>query len=110
MEENRLNGIIDLHIHTAPDVRERKMNDIEIMEAAVKNGVRAVVIKSHVMPTVGRAEIVNLVKNEKYGDFSDFRMYGGVALNRFVGGINPWAVETIRQMTIENPGRMLGIQ
>ena len=94
MEENRLKGIVDLHIHTAPDVRQRKMNDLEIMEAAVERGVRAVVIKSHVMPTVGRAAIVNKVKEEKYGSTSDFQMYGGVALNRFVGGINPWAVET----------------
>lgn len=92
--ENRLEGIIDLHIHTAPDVRQRKMNDLEIMEAAVARKVRAVVIKSHVVPTVGRAEIVNRVKEEKYGDSSAFQMYGGVALNRFVGGINPWAVET----------------
>ena len=94
MEENRLKGIVDLHIHTAPDVRQRKMNDLEIMEAAVERGVRAVVIKSHVMPTVGRAAIVNKVKEEKYGSTSDFQMYGGVALNHFVGGINPWAVET----------------
>lgn len=94
MDENRLKGIIDLHIHTAPDVRQRKMNDLEIMEAAVARGVRAVVIKSHVMPTVARAAIVNQVKEEKYGNTSDFRMFGGVALNRFVGGINPWAVET----------------
>ncbi len=92
--ENRLEGIIDLHIHTAPDVRQRKMNDLEIMDAAVARKVRAVVIKSHVVPTVGRAEIVNRVKAERYGDSSDFQMYGGVSLNRFVGGINPWAVET----------------
>lgn len=98
MVENRLEGVIDLHIHTAPDVRQRKMNDLEIMEAAVERGVRAVVIKSHVMPTVGRADIVNMVKEEKYGDSSDFHMYGGVALNRFVGGINPWAVETVLKL------------
>ena len=94
MSENRLNGIIDMHIHSAPDIRRRKMNDLQIMEAAVERGVRAVVIKSHHVPTADRAALVNLVKDEKYGERSDFTMYGGIALNRFVGGINPWAVET----------------
>ncbi len=90
----RLHGIVDLHIHSAPDVRERKLDDLQLMEAAVERGVRAVVIKSHHVPTVDRAALVNRVKEEKYGDKSDFQMFGGIALNRFVGGINPWAVET----------------
>lgn len=94
METGRLKGIIDLHIHSAPDVRERKMDDLQIMEAAVARGVRAVVIKSHHVPTVDRAYLVNRVKEEKYGGSSDFHMFGGIALNRFVGGLNPWAVET----------------
>lgn len=29
MEVSRLNGIVDLHIHSAPDVRERKMDFLE---------------------------------------------------------------------------------
>lgn len=94
MTEHRLNGIIDMHIHSAPDVRQRKLDDLEIMEAAVKRGVRAVVIKSHHVGTADRAALVNRVKEEKYGDSVKFTMYGGIALNRFVGGINPWAVET----------------
>lgn len=94
MESHRLEGIIDLHIHSGPDVRERKLNDLQLMEAAVARGVRAIVIKSHHVPTVDRATLVNMVKQEKYGSTSDFQMFGGIALNRFVGGINPWAVET----------------
>lgn len=94
MTTQRLKGIIDMHIHSAPDVRQRKLDDLEIMEAAVKRGVRAVVIKSHHVGTADRATLVNRVKQEKYGDSVDFTMYGGIALNRFTGGINPWAVET----------------
>ena len=94
MDKGRLNGVIDMHIHSAPDVRPRKLDDLEIMEAAVARGVRAVVIKSHHVPTVDRATLVNRIKEEKYGNTSDFTMFGGIALNRFVGGINPWAVET----------------
>lgn len=94
MENGRLNGMIDMHIHSAPDVRQRKLNDLELMEAAVERGVRAIVIKSHHVLTTDRAALVNMVKTEKYGDSSDFTMYGGLALNRFSGGINPWSVET----------------
>lgn len=94
MNENRLKGVIDMHIHSAPDVRQRKLNDLELMEAAVEREIRAVVIKSHHVPTADRAALVNMVKDEKYGEQISFTMYGGIALNRFVGGINPWAVET----------------
>lgn len=90
---NNLEGVIDLHIHIAPDIRERKMGDLELMEAAVKNKARAVVIKSHHLPTASRAAIVNKVKREKYPD-SNFEMFGSVTLNRFTGGINPYTVET----------------
>ena len=90
---NILEGVIDLHIHTAPDVRARKMDDLAIMEAAVKNKVRAVVIKSHHLPTTARAYIVNEIRRAKYPD-SNFEMFGGLAMNRFTGGINPYTVET----------------
>lgn len=85
-------GIIDLHIHSAPDIRQRKMNDIELMEAGVRLGARALVIKSHMVPTMDRATLVNQIRKEKYPD-SDLEMFGAIALNRSVGGINPYAAE-----------------
>lgn len=92
MSREAVQGLIDMHIHSAPDVRQRRMNDLELMEAAVGLGVRAVVIKSHMVPTADRAVLVNRVCQEKYPD-SKFQMFGGIALNRSVGGINPWAAE-----------------
>lgn len=92
MDNKKTKGIIDMHIHSAPDIRQRKMNDFELMEAAVKMGVRALVIKSHFVPTMDRANLVNMVRKEKYPD-SDFEMFGAIALNESVGGINPKAVE-----------------
>lgn len=68
------------------------MDDLELMEAAVARDVRAVVIKSHHFPTVNRAALVNRLRKERHPD-SDFEMFGGITLNRFVGGINPQAVE-----------------
>lgn len=88
----RLTGIIDMHIHSAPDIRQRKLDDLQLMEAAVERGVRAIVIKSHMVPTVDRATLVNKIRQEKYPD-SDFQMFGSLVMNLAVGGINPWAVE-----------------
>ena len=88
----RLTGIIDMHIHSAPDIRQRKLDDLQLMEAAVERGVRAIVIKSHMVPTADRATLVNKIRQEKYPD-SDFQMFGSLVMNLPVGGINPWAVE-----------------
>lgn len=89
--------MIDLHVHSWPDVRERKMSDMDLMEAGLKNGARAIVIKNHYMPTAARAAMVNRLKKEKYGTVP-FDMYGGIALNQSVGGLNPYAVEYTLKM------------
>ena len=98
MDRNYLQGAIDTHVHSAPDVRARKMSDLELVDAAVSRGVRAIVIKSHHVPTVGRASIANEYCRRKYGDDTGFQMFGGITLNQFVGGLNPWAVETALKM------------
>ena len=67
------------------------------MEAGLKNGARAIVIKNHYMPTAARAAMVNRLKEEKYGAVP-FDMYGGIALNQSVGGLNPYAVEYTLKM------------
>lgn len=98
MEGKFLEGIIDTHVHSAPDVRKRKMTDYELMQAAVERKVRALVIKSHLLPTAARAADMNEVCQAVYGKGTEFEMFGGITLNRYVGGINPWAVETVLQM------------
>lgn len=87
-----------MHIHTAPDLRRRRLTDLEVMELAVKEGVRAVVLKSHMFPTDARAALVNEVFKNRGGDHETFQAFGGIALNATVGGINPCAVETALQM------------
>ena len=91
--ENAMQGIIDMHIHAAPDVRARKLDDLELMEASVQRGVRAIVLKSHNVPTADRAYLVNRVAAEKYPDVK-FTAFGGLCLNHPVGGLNPDAAET----------------
>lgn len=86
-------GIIDLHYHSGPDVKPRKLTDLELMEQGVQLGAKAVVIKTHFSPTAGRAALANALRKEKYPE-SDFELLGGIALNRSVGGLNPYALET----------------
>ena len=54
-QKNILDGVIDLHVHTAPDVIHRTYNDLELTDAAVRAGARAIVIKGHHCGTVARA-------------------------------------------------------
>ena len=42
-----LQGVIDMHVHTNPDLRKRAYDDFELMEAAIRVGARAIVIKTH---------------------------------------------------------------
>lgn len=80
-----------MHIHTGPDIRPRRLDDVELAQAAVRLGVRAVVIKSHVMCTASRATIAEKV-------CPGVRVFGGIVLNPHVGGINPIAVEASIKM------------
>lgn len=86
-----LKGIIDIHIHSAPDVRERRLSDIELAREAARVGAKAIVIKSHVVPTMDRAFIAEQV-------VPGIRVFGGLTLNAHVGGINPLAVITAIKM------------
>ena len=87
-EEVDLTGVIDMHVHAGPDSRPRAMNDWEAVRMAEAAGLRAVLLKNHFTMTPDRAALAaQLVPN--------LHVFGGVALNRSVGGINP---EAVRQM------------
>lgn len=86
-----LDGAVDLHVHTAPDLVERFASDVELAREAREAGMAGVLVKSHVVPTVGRVDLVN----EAVG--ADL-LHGGIALNGSVGGINLDAVETALEL------------
>ena len=89
-----LKGVIDMHVHSNPDIRHRAYDDFELTEAAVRVGARAIVIKTHQGTTVDRAYLCNRYNERVHGGDNDFTMFGGVTMNRQVGGINPAAVES----------------
>lgn len=81
-----LTGLIDTHIHTAPDVMPRSVDDLEAARDARAAGMRAILIKSHVTCTADRAAIAESATD-------GIRVFGGLALNDPVCGLNPAAVE-----------------
>ena len=82
-----------MHVHTNPDLRLRAYSDLDLADAAVRVGARAIVIKSHLGFTVNRAAIANEYVRRVYGENTGFTMYGGVVMNKVIGGVNPEAVE-----------------
>lgn len=80
-------GIVDTHVHTAPDVVPRKMDDVDLVQAAHDAEYRAVVLKSHHTITAARATIAQRAT-------ADTQVFGGVVMNlHATGGINPYAIE-----------------
>ena len=81
-----LQNAYDLHVHSAPDVLPRKMDDVEMAERVVAAGMKGYAIKSHYFCTSERAEIIRKISPR-------CNAIGTITLNRSVGGINPMAVE-----------------
>jgi Family of unknown function (DUF6282) len=84
-------GAIDLHVHANPDVFGRNMDDIDVARLAKAKGMRGIVLKNHVSETASRAVLVMKV-------VPDIEIWGGIVLNKAVGGVNPDAVEWMHRM------------
>jgi hypothetical protein len=79
-------GVIDMHVHSYPDVFGRNMDDIDVATLAKARGMRGILLKNHVAETASRAALTMKV-------VPGIEVFGGVVLNRAVGGVNPDAVE-----------------
>lgn len=84
-----------MHVHAGPDSRPRAMNDWEAVQMAAEAGLRGVLLKNHFTMTADRAALAAQL-------VPDLHVFGGIALNRAVGGINP---EAVRQMASFSGGR-----
>ena len=83
-----LAGAIDFHVHSGPDSRPRSVNDLEVARMTARAGLRGIVLKNHFTITSDRAALA-------MAQVDGLEVFGGVVLNRAVGGLN---AEAVRQM------------
>lgn len=91
-QEKPLTGVIDIHVHAAPDSTPRSIDAIDLARLAKADGMRGLVLKSHYEPT---ASMAYLVRKAVPG----IEVFGGIDLNLTVGGMNPSAVEHMAAIT-----------
>jgi len=89
-----LAGVFDTHVHTAPDVRPRKVTAYELCSAAVEAGMAGVMLKCHHASTA-------MVAGALRQAFPGLRVMGSIVLNRAVGGLNVEAVDAAIRMGIQ---------
>lgn len=81
-----LQGAYDLQVHVAPDVIERRIDDLDLAKEFLAHGLKGFVLKSHYFPTAERAKVVTKA-------VPGIAAFGAITLNHAVGGLNPVAVE-----------------
>lgn len=79
-------GAYDLHVHVAPDVPERRIDDRTLAERFAELGLAGFALKSHYTSTAERAQVVSAL-------VPGVEVVGTLALNWAVGGLNALAVE-----------------
>lgn len=82
-----LHGSVDLHCHSAPSPFPRRIDHAEAAQDAARLEMRAILVKSHHHSTV--TDVLAMKGRLEHLKTS---VYGGIALNSQVGGVNPSAV------------------
>lgn len=91
--EEAMWGAVDLHCHSGPNPIPRIFDHLGAAADGARLGMRAILAKSHHHNTV-----MDLLAMRSQLDELDTKVYGGVALNSQVGGINPYVVEMSLRM------------
>ena len=86
--KNLLCGSIDMHVHTAPSYFERLLDDFALAEELAEYNMGGALIKCHEGSSVFRS----ILTNKYIGNKST--LYGSLVLNVYVGGFNPYAVDS----------------
>lgn len=112
--ERILEGSCDLHVHPYPSPFPRRIDAVQAAESAAALKMRAIVVKSHHHDTS-----TDVIAQWRFGlETSPVKVYGAVALNGQVGGLNPRAVNMCLAMggrviwfpTIAAPGHIASQQ
>jgi hypothetical protein len=84
-----LQGAVDMHYHGYPEITlgvRARLDDVQVLEMARNMGMRGIVFKSQMWPTIGR---VHFLRQQVQG----VEPFGSIVLNSVVGGISPWVVD-----------------
>jgi hypothetical protein len=81
-----IEGGYDLQVHVAPDVIERRIDDLDLAQEFLAKGLKGFGLKSHYVPTYERAAVVTKAS-------PGVTAFGAITLNHSVGGLNPVALE-----------------
>jgi hypothetical protein len=92
-------GAVDMHTHPSPSPFPRRISILDAARDAASAGFRAIVCKSHHEST---QPMILALQPAGLADV-DIEVFGGIALNRAVGGFNPYAVE----LTLKYGGRVV---
>jgi hypothetical protein len=79
-------GAYDTHVHIAPDVMDRRIDDLSLAALFRDAGLAGFVLKSHYVTTAERAAVVRAA-------VPGVDVLGAITLNGSMGGMNPAAVE-----------------
>ncbi|GGM99116.1 hypothetical protein FHR83_000435 [Actinoplanes campanulatus] len=79
-------GAYDTHVHVAPDVMDRRIDDLDLARRCREVGLAGFILKSHYVTTAERAAVVRKA-------VPGVDVLGAITLNGSMGGMNPAAVE-----------------
>jgi hypothetical protein len=92
--ELNLNGVIDFHVHAAPDSEPRNIDADDLARMAKKMGMRGIVLKNHYEDT---AALAYMMRKEVPG----IELFGGITMDLTNGGI---CLESVEHMTAMKGG------
>jgi hypothetical protein len=93
-----LDGLVDMHVHSGPSPFPRRFDHVEAAQDGARIGMRAMVAKSHHHNT----QMDVLAMKGRLADVHA-QVFGGIALNSTVGGLNVHAV----RMTLRMGGKVV---
>lgn len=84
-----LQGAIDMHYHGYPEITlgvRARLDDVEVLEMARSMGMRGIVFKSQMWPSMSRVHFL-------HQHVPGIESFGSIVLNSVVGGLSPWVVD-----------------
>ncbi len=91
LDSDILSNAWDIHVHANPSLFPRSNDCIEATQACISAKMNGLVLKSHHGSSIEMAYAINK-------QFIETKIFGGLVLNCFVGGLNPFAVESAVRM------------